>query len=277
MLTTLRGIENLKSIEGLDLSFNIISNFSEFEIFASLPSLHSFYGWKEIQYVALNGTVHKFLAISLIQRKPAGFGFYAPAKDDAKGDDNFNPKRKKLTSLACIDDEQRKHLASSDAEQESTSCEGEIWSREENVISDGEAEIVCLMNRVEFMKKERLVLWLREFKEWMGQTSDDTVDNSIFIDWIGLGEENYSKYKKDDHNHPGESSKNLSDLVQVSEHLRGSSKENPNRLSASIDQIMGSYSSSTYPGSPPHYQEDILHLRHSLEEEIMQLFASYTH
>lgn len=40
-LTTLRGVENLKSIEGLDLSFNIISNFSELEILGSLPSLRS--------------------------------------------------------------------------------------------------------------------------------------------------------------------------------------------------------------------------------------------
>lgn len=40
-LTTLRGIENLKSIEGLDLSFNIISNFSELEILGSLLSLRS--------------------------------------------------------------------------------------------------------------------------------------------------------------------------------------------------------------------------------------------
>lgn len=40
-LTTLRGIENLKSLEGLDLSFNVISNFSEIEILAGLPSLQS--------------------------------------------------------------------------------------------------------------------------------------------------------------------------------------------------------------------------------------------
>lgn len=38
-LTTLRGIENLKSLEDLDLSYNVISNFSEIEILAGLPSL----------------------------------------------------------------------------------------------------------------------------------------------------------------------------------------------------------------------------------------------
>lgn len=38
-LTTLRGIENLKSLEGLDISYNIISTFSELEFLASLPYL----------------------------------------------------------------------------------------------------------------------------------------------------------------------------------------------------------------------------------------------
>lgn len=38
-LTTLRGIENLKSLEGLDVSYNIISNFSELEFLWSLSSL----------------------------------------------------------------------------------------------------------------------------------------------------------------------------------------------------------------------------------------------
>lgn len=38
-LTTMRGVENLKSLEGLDLSYNIISSFSELEFLAALPSL----------------------------------------------------------------------------------------------------------------------------------------------------------------------------------------------------------------------------------------------
>lgn len=40
-LTSLHGIENLKSLQGLDLSYNIISNFSEIEILADLPSLQN--------------------------------------------------------------------------------------------------------------------------------------------------------------------------------------------------------------------------------------------
>lgn len=40
-LTTLRGIENLLSLEGLDLSYNILSNFSELEILSGLTHLKS--------------------------------------------------------------------------------------------------------------------------------------------------------------------------------------------------------------------------------------------
>lgn len=38
-LTTLRGIENLKSLQGLDVSYNIISNLLEMEILVGLSSL----------------------------------------------------------------------------------------------------------------------------------------------------------------------------------------------------------------------------------------------
>lgn len=40
-LTSLHGIENLKSLEGLDVSYNIISSFSEIELLTDLPSLRS--------------------------------------------------------------------------------------------------------------------------------------------------------------------------------------------------------------------------------------------
>lgn len=40
-MTTLHGIENLKSLVGLDISYNVISNFSEMEILAGLSSLQN--------------------------------------------------------------------------------------------------------------------------------------------------------------------------------------------------------------------------------------------
>lgn len=40
-LTSLHGIENLKSLQGLDVSYNIISNFSEIEVLAGISSLQN--------------------------------------------------------------------------------------------------------------------------------------------------------------------------------------------------------------------------------------------
>ena len=40
-LTTIHGIENLTSLVGLDLSYNIISNFSELEILGSFSLLQN--------------------------------------------------------------------------------------------------------------------------------------------------------------------------------------------------------------------------------------------
>jgi Leucine-rich repeat (LRR) protein len=40
-LTTVHGIENFKSLVGLDLSYNIISNFSELEVLGTLPLLQN--------------------------------------------------------------------------------------------------------------------------------------------------------------------------------------------------------------------------------------------
>lgn len=51
------------------------------------------------------------------------------------------------------------------------------------------------------------------------------------------------------------------------------STENVTVPSTAINDIMGSHSSSACPGSPPHYQEGILHRRHNLEEEFLQLSA----
>lgn len=65
-LTTLRGIENLKSLEGLDVSYNIISNFSELEFLVGLSFLQSL--WLEGHYVVLDGIAHKFSATSVIQK-----------------------------------------------------------------------------------------------------------------------------------------------------------------------------------------------------------------
>ncbi|KAK1278876.1 hypothetical protein QJS04_geneDACA017156 [Acorus gramineus] len=374
-LTTLRGIENLKSVEGLDLSYNIISNFSELEILSSLSSLNNLWlegnpiccaRWYRVHVFSFLTHPEKLklddkginarefwerhIIIASRQKRPAGYGFYHPAKDVADDKSSFNATGKRLLRLACIEDDEQRRYLGSDGDQDTPSG-SDNPRREENPISDGEAEIVDLMNRVEFMKKERSVLWLREFKEWMDQNSGDVVHGKFVGLNMDLGNENYINMGEG-HKVVGESSKDVLDMVEASEEenptcilgydtppdasivdprhgyldskgkavMNSSSKMAPdikresegveqevvkpdsdelteysslevagsfsvvsnNRINLSehnkesphltaINKIMESRSSSIYPGSPPHFQEDILHRRQYLEEEYMQL------
>lgn len=254
----------------------------------------------------------------------------------------------KVSRLACIESEQESTYICSDLD--SVSCDNEIRSREENIISEDEAEIVDLMNRVEQLKKERSILWLREFKDWLDHSSEKFTDagnnNGVML---VPEKENYKKGWKSER-HLSESSRYVSDSVQasgdessinvlesdnsfadmstgihshkyfdqtISSGITGgfslpglrtvdlnqksylhdeissgsmraeSSHRNiltiqlSNRMieNASvshlntIDNIAESSSSSAYPGSPPHYQKDLLNRRHNLVEEILQLSA----
>ncbi|XP_021291945.1 uncharacterized protein LOC110422394 [Herrania umbratica] len=372
-LTTLRGIENLKSLEGLDVSYNIISNFSELEFLAGLPSLRSVWlegnplcgaRWYRAQVfsyfshpenlklddkeISTREYWKRKIIVASRQKRPSSFGFYSPAKVDAEGEGGINKKRIKVSRLACIEGERESTYICSDLD--SVSCDNEIQSREENIISEDEAEIVDLMKRVEQLKKERSILWLREFKDWMDHASEN------FADDVGarlhLGKENYKKSGKSER-HLSESSRYVSDSVQASgdessvnflesdnsfadtstgvhahksfdhivpsgitggvslpglrtvdlkqeyqksylhdetssgsmqaesSHRNFVTVQGSNRMveNASVSQlntindITESNSSSAYPGSPPHYQEDLLHRRHNLVEEILQLSA----
>ncbi|KAJ6672701.1 NISCHARIN RELATED [Salix viminalis] len=202
-LATLHGLENLKSLEALDVSYNIISNFSELELLASLPCLQNMWlegnplcgaRWYRAQVFSyfvhpdavklddLEISTREFwkrqFIIASRQKQPASFGFYSPAKGDAHRMGSMNRKRRKVSRLASIANKEESMYFSSD--QESPSCDYDIQSKEENAISDDEAEIIDLINRVELMKKERSILWLREFKEWMDNESESIVDCSTF-------------------------------------------------------------------------------------------------
>ncbi|XWS50844.1 hypothetical protein CRYUN_Cryun12cG0124700 [Craigia yunnanensis] len=375
-LTTLRGIENLKSLEGLDVSYNIISNFSELEFLMGLPSLRSLWlegnplccaRWYRAQVfsyfshpenlqlddkeISTREYLKRKIIVASRQRRPSSFGLYSPAKNDAEGEGGINKKRIKVSRLACIESEQESTHICSDLD--SVSCDNEIQSREENIISEDEEEIVDLMNRVEQLKKERSILWLREFKDWMVHASENFADSSNYNGaMLHLGKENYKKNRKSER-HLIESPRYVSDSVQASgdesstnvlesdnsfadtsagvhahryfEHIISSgitggfslpglrtmdlkedyqksylhdetssgsiraesshrnifTVQETNRMveNASvshlntIDNITESNSSSAYPGSPPHYQKDLLHRRHNLVEEILQLSA----
>ncbi|KAF4385269.1 hypothetical protein G4B88_026552 [Cannabis sativa] len=371
-LTTLHGIENLKSLEGLDVSYNIISNFSELEFLAGLPSLRNLWlegnplccaRWYRPQAFSYINTLINFklddmeistrefwkrqLIIASRQKRPASFGFYSPAICDAKGEGSVNRRRNKVTRLASIGGEGETIYLCSD--QDSVSIDNEVQSREENVLSDDDAEIRDLMNKVELMKKERSVLWLREFREWMDHDSENCIDHSKNSGTSSPRGENLLRIKTTQR-HVGECSRYVSDSVKASGDensisvldsdssfmdtssglhahqyfdqivLMGPTRvispnnmgrmdlkeeyskvyERVNSLSAqakssfadtfanqvgpgivenvsispltTIDSISESHS-STHPGSPPQYREDILHRRQNLEEEILQLSA----
>ncbi|KAL5539452.1 hypothetical protein UlMin_044611 [Ulmus minor] len=238
-LTTLRGIENLKSLEELDVSYNIISKFSELEFLAGLPSLGSLWlegnpmccaRWYRPQVfsyfnhpenlklddkeICTREFWKRQIIIARRHKRPASFGFYSPASFEAEGDGSVSKRRKKVIRLASIESEGESTYLCSD--QESASIDTEVRSREEVVMSDDEAEIIDLMNKVELMKKERSVLWLREFKEWMDHASEEVVDQSEYGETtLYSGRELFLKTKTSER-HGGDSSRYVSDSVQPS-------------------------------------------------------------
>ncbi|XP_019091789.1 PREDICTED: uncharacterized protein LOC104742372 isoform X2 [Camelina sativa] len=363
-LTTLRGIENLKSLEGLDVSYNIISNFSELEFLWSLSALKEL--WLEgnpvccarwyrahvFSYIALPDNLKldgkhigtrefwkRHIIVAHRQWEPASLGFYSLAREEANEEGSCNRIKKKICRLASIDYEEKSTYVNSDEDSASIDHENK-----ENVKCK-EADIFGLISKVENLKKERNVLWLREFKEWMDHSLEDFADVSKDSPGINL-EKKYSKiretsrhrggtpryapgslhapraksYRKGlelegngscvDHNTGMDDmeyvegnetqkiaddisslslqstdlnqkhqeclhdkmvtlsveSKNLFPTTLVSEKVA----ENGNMLTLDITQDM---TGSTYPGSPPHYQKDVLYRRHNLVEEILQLSA----
>ncbi|CAH8254925.1 unnamed protein product [Arabidopsis lyrata] len=362
-LTTLRGIENLKSLEGLDVSYNIISNFSELEFLWSLSVLKEL--WLEgnpvccarwyrahvFSYIALPDELKldgkqigtrefwkRQIIVAHRQSEPASYGFYSPAREEANEEGSWNRKKKKICRLASIDSEAERTYVNSD--YESASCDHE---NKENLKCDQEADIFGLISKVENLKKERSVLWLREFKEWMDHSTEDFADVSKDGQGINLEKKYYTKIKQISRHHGGtpryasgslrasrakgyrksldcngscvdhkagmdyieyvegnESQKITDDISSLSlqstdlnqkhqeclhhevESLsvepnnllpttlaREKLAENGNMSTLDVTQHM----TGSYPGSPPHYQKDVLYRRHNLVEEILQLSA----
>ncbi|GFZ07649.1 outer arm dynein light chain 1 protein [Actinidia rufa] len=227
-LTTLRGIENLTSLEGLDLSYNVISNFSELEILAGVPSLQNLWlegnplccaRWYREQVFSFflhpdklkldekKISTREFWKSQIIiasrQKRPASFGFYSPAKVE----EAFS---------SCLYIEGEEHTMHTSSDQESVSCENETQSKEENVILDEEAEIVGLMEKIELLKKERSARWLQEFKDWLDQEPENFADRSKYdASILNPDNEQYLKHKTSAR-HLGESSRYVSDSFQAS-------------------------------------------------------------
>ncbi|CAJ2675894.1 unnamed protein product [Trifolium pratense] len=372
-LTTLRGIENLKSLEGLDVSYNIISNFSELEFLVGLLYLTSLWlegnplccaRWYRAQVFSFFAYPEKLklddkeinatdfwkrqIIIASMHKQPASFGIYVPAKDEAIVEGGNN-RRRKVCRVASIESEEE--ITSICSDQESQSCVNEIQNNEGPDLFDDETEIADLINKVEHMKKERSILWLREFRDWMGISSDKSVEtwkngrgtshhqkenffrnntnqdqhgefsrcasdsvlasgdessmnilesDSSFADmsaWFhrqqyfdyrgslgnasgaslsdsgGVDLDRFKSFSLQGINSSLSQSKNYhSDTIATQEAHRMTENVNISPLTT-INDINGSQSSSMCPTSPPHFQEDLLHRRHNLVEEILQLSA----
>ncbi|XP_047340407.1 serine/threonine-protein kinase 11-interacting protein-like [Impatiens glandulifera] len=285
-LTTLRGIENLKSLEGLDISYNIISSFSEIEMVASLPSLE--YLWLEgnplcstrsyreqvfsfflfpdklmldDKKISRREVWKREIIVTSRQKRLASVGFYLPAKSDTDLGTTANPKKKKHSRLASIESEEKK-TASICSDLESVTYENEIQNRDNNVISDEDAEIVGLLNNIECMKKEHSVQCLTN------QDPQKLTDESNHPRHRHFGES--SSHVNSDHS--------LDELNETASKLPTSyedidKKEQYREIGASSYICTDDIVQSAPLGSPPQYQEDILHRRHNLVEEFLQLSA----
>lgn len=256
-----------------------------------------------------------------------------------------------VSRVACIESEQESTYICSDLD--SVSCGNGTQSREK-ILSEDLSEIVDLMNRVEQLKRERSILWLQEFMDWIVHASKNSADGGNFnATMLHPEKQNYKKSGKSKR-HLIESSRRISKSIQASgdvsrlsviesdgsfadtstgmhengyfDHistppgitggfslpgLRRTDRKQEYRKkylhdetnsgsmqaksahhgifsvlggnkmleNASVshlsttDTIKESNSSSAYPGSPPHYQNDLLHRRLNLVEEILQLSA----
>ncbi|KAH9618866.1 hypothetical protein KSS87_014147 [Heliosperma pusillum] len=218
-LTSLKGIESLRTIEGLDVSYNIISNFMELEVLSSLPVLKNFWlegnplccaRWYRPQ-VTLDDkelSTREFwkrqIIIARRQRKPASYGFYSPASEGNEREGLINGKRKKNSRLACIESED--YGSNVSFEQDSLSGENESQDGGEKAPSDNEGEINSLINRIERMKKERSKLWLEDFTGWTNQGSENMIDESRHIPAVlSFGRSNLTSTRNG--MHVGESSR----------------------------------------------------------------------
>lgn len=120
-------------------------------------------------------------------------------------------KQRKASRLAYIENEDVTSICS---DQDSVSCGNNIQNRDDCDLSDGDAEIVDLINRVEHMKQERSILWLLEFKESMHIGPGKFVESSKGRSQSHPRKENYVR-DRPSQGQPVEVSRYASDSVQT--------------------------------------------------------------
>ncbi|KAJ4820031.1 Outer arm dynein light chain 1 protein [Rhynchospora pubera] len=198
-LSLLRGLEYMKSLVGLDLSCNIISSFPKLEVLGSLSSLETLWlegnpicyaRWYRAHVFSFlsdpvkvklddkNITARETWEMHVIftnrHKKPAGYGFYFPAKDDPEDESSQSSAKKRFSRVACIEE----HISDEETTERepllANDIDANLRKDGNTVVCDCESKVTILINKAEYMKKERSVHWLREFKEWMDQTSENS-------------------------------------------------------------------------------------------------------
>ncbi|XP_068471450.1 uncharacterized protein [Phaseolus vulgaris] len=335
-------VDNLQKctkLKHLDLGFNHLRTFAPFtQLKLDEKEINTSDFWK------------RQIIIASMHKQPASFGIYVPAKDEAVVEGG-NIRRRKACRLVSIRNEEETTSICSDEDSVSCANDIQIQNREDPDLSDNSAEIVDLINRIEHMKKERSIHWLRDFRDWMDIASDISVQTMKEGSTTLHHQKGFYIRNKTNHEQSGEVSRYASDSVLASgddssmtilesdssfvdtcassfhrqqlfdyrgllgnasgallldsggvdmEHLKSSLEgiisslsqtrsshadtlttegaqtmtENVNMSPlTTIHDVSESQSSSACPPSPPHFQEDLLHRRQHLVEEILQLSA----
>ncbi|KAF3783707.1 Serine/threonine-kinase 11-interacting protein [Nymphaea thermarum] len=353
-LTSLRGIENLKLLEGLDLSYNIISKFSEIEPLGSLPFLQnlslegnpicnarcyraqvfSFFTNSDRLKLDEKGMDNNdFWKMKIIrsgrQGKPAGYGCYAPATEsEQKRISNAN--KKKLSRIAHIEDSEHMQVSGSETVgQESLNVDD--YGRHETGESEGETKLLASLSRHELIKKEKSASHVGDVYKSLDQDREELMEqkespklisrrkkctetgnknkqgestSSSSLDairapahddradilasdgflsntpvahiknqyFVSCGDPGFSNTMQDGMNLKS-SFVHFSNSMATSPDDRNYQRESLLSSLTDIDEIMETHHVSTFPGSPPYYNEGMLHQRQNLEEEFMQLSA----
>ncbi|PPD83567.1 hypothetical protein GOBAR_DD19500 [Gossypium barbadense] len=248
-LTTLRGIENLKSLEGLDVSYNIISNFLELEFLGGLPSLRSL--WLEGNPLCCGRWYRAQV-----------FSYFSCPENDFADDGNFN--------AAMLHPGKENYKKGGKSERHLS--ESSRYVSDSVQASGDESSMNILESDNSFADTSGSVNANRYFDHIFssGITGGFTLPGLRTMD---VKHEYQKSYLHDE----GSSGSVLAESSQCNIFaLDESNRMVQNAVVSHLNTIgimTESNSSSANPGSPPHYQKDLLHRRHNLVEEILQLSA----
>nr|GEZ14953.1 hypothetical protein [Tanacetum cinerariifolium] len=217
------------------------------------------------------------IIIARRHKQPASFGFYSPAKDEAETEGSVNTKMKKLSRVASIESETASTGVYSD--NDSITCDDDDQGNQENAELKKGAEIKRRLKH--FGKKSRYISGSAEVFEdnhhmELQESYYPYDDLSINISHETEDGSVSNKMKLKSYYDKGVNpTRNIQPTADEGTRSSNGIKAEGLKMKVldTVDDIIDARSPSVYAGSPPHYQEDILHRRHNLEEEFLQLSA----